>query len=132
MSCKTLGTSPFCLPNIDKIADAISNKRNNHIFAPSFINAISYKFLPNENSDSFFTVSEACTACGICAKTCPTRNITLEAGKPVFGHHCEHCIACIHMCPVMAIDWKGKAKNKPRFKNEGATIDELISFYSEK
>ncbi len=50
-----------------------------------------------------FTVSDACTGCGTCEKVCPARNITLADGRPVWGRQCELCCACLHFCPVEAI-----------------------------
>ena len=38
--------------------------------------------------DRAFTVSDACIGCGQCARLCPTNNITLREGKPVWGGDC--------------------------------------------
>lgn len=56
-----------------------------------------------EDKDRRFVVNEDCTGCGICAKVCPADNISIEAGRPVFHHHCEQCFACFHHCPEYAI-----------------------------
>ena len=39
---------------------------------------------------------------------CPTGNITEQAGRITFGPDCWFCLACLHNCPVHAIDWRGK------------------------
>lgn len=56
-----------------------------------------------------------CTACGICAKACPSRCITLEGikpagekGKAVTSYHlnytlCSLCSLCVEACPFDAI-----------------------------
>ncbi len=62
-----------------------------------------------------FTVEETCTSCGLCARVCPTANITLMEGRPVWGNHCTQCLACIHHCPVRAIQYGKKTKNKGRY-----------------
>ena len=113
--------------NLRKIADEIKSRKSNKIYAPSFINKLSYRFYPDENSDRFFSVAPTCTGCAICQKVCPANNIVLDAGKPGFGHKCENCLACLHNCPECAIDWKGKTKGKPRYRNAGISLNELIS-----
>jgi ferredoxin len=57
------------------------------------------------SSDENFTVSATCTSCGICASVCPTANITIPEGRPVWHHHCELCCGCLNFCPVQAIDF---------------------------
>ncbi len=116
--------------NIVKIADAITRRQSNHIEAFTFLNMIAYRFYPNEGSDRYFTVAPTCTGCGTCQKVCPAQNIVLKAGKPDFRHNCEHCLACLHHCPVCAIDWKQKTQGKDHYRNAGVSLDDLISFNS--
>jgi len=54
--------------------------------------------------------AKACTACGICAKRCPTGNVTQdEDGRPIWGRNCLLCLTCELRCPEDAItspaDW---------------------------
>ena len=65
--------------------------------------------------DRAFTVSDACTGCGQCARLCPTNNITLQGGKPAWNGHCTHCMACICRCPAAAIEYGKKSLGKPRY-----------------
>lgn len=53
-----------------------------------------------------YLVTDACTGCGICYRGCPSGNITMSAGKPVFGNVCEGCMGCYHRCPAHAIAFK--------------------------
>ena len=59
-----------------------------------------------------------CTGCGQCAARCPLNNITLREGKPVWGKHCTHCMACLCYCPEKTIEYGTKSRNKPRYHFE--------------
>ena len=65
-----------------------------------------------------FTAGDACIGCGQCAKLCPTNNITLQNGKPIWGSRCTHCMACICYCPTEAIEYGKKSLGKPRYHFE--------------
>lgn len=46
-----------------------------------------------------------CTACGLCARSCPTRNICEdERGLPLWGRDCILCFSCEMRCPKDAIN----------------------------
>lgn len=63
-----------------------------------------------------FYATEACVSCGICAKICPTGTITLsEDGKPQWANTCVQCVACIHRCPVRAIEYGKISLEKGRY-----------------
>jgi ferredoxin/flavodoxin len=50
-----------------------------------------------------FGPSDACTGCGLCARKCPKKNITMQNGKPAFGKNCIFCTRCMNICPSHAI-----------------------------
>lgn len=62
-----------------------------------------------------FSVGDGCISCEICAGSCPMNNIAMEAGRPVWGKHCTHCMACICRCPVEAIEYGEHSKGLPRY-----------------
>lgn len=72
-----------------------------------------------------FTVEEGCTGCGLCAKVCPQKNIRLEGGRPVWGKTCASCMACIHWCPVQAIQYGKKTKSFGRYHNPNINVSAL-------
>ncbi len=77
------------------------------------INSIFYNFLVK--AKGFHITETKCIGCGKCVELCPLNNITLTGGKPVWGNHCTHCMACLHQCPTAAIEYKKKTQSKPRY-----------------
>ena len=110
-------------PDIDRAISAIAanqafpQPRNNLYdrFMSGPVNPIFYSFFVKANA---FAASDACTGCGQCAKLCPTNNITIQNGEPVWGGDCTHCMACICRCPVEAIEYGKKSLGKPRYHFE--------------
>ncbi len=74
-----------------------------------------------------FTVSDSCTSCGICSSVCPTANITLSGGKPVWNHHCELCCGCLNFCPTQAIDLHIMfgTKGRGRYHHPSVTVADM-------
>ena len=110
-------------PDID---NAIAAVRENRAFPPSRrklydrfmsgpVNPIFYSCFVKAAA---FTVGDTCTGCGQCVWRCPTNNITLQTGKPVWGQNCTHCMACICYCPAEAIEYGKKSHGKPRYHFE--------------
>ena len=83
--------------------DKISSGIINDIFYPAFVHA------------KKFSAADTCISCGKCVKVCPLNNIRLEAGKPVWGKNCTHCMACICRCPAEAIEYGKHSKGMPRY-----------------
>lgn len=63
-----------------------------------------------------FHVDEGCISCGICGKSCPVGNIRLVDGRPVWGKHCIHCMACLHFCPRKVIQYGKATQKKGRYR----------------
>jgi ferredoxin/flavodoxin len=77
--------------------------------------------------DKAFSVSDACTACGTCAKVCPVGNITLANDRPAWQHRCEYCCACLHFCPVEAIQlnvFQG-TMGRGRYRHPDLKVDDM-------
>ena len=110
-------------PDIDRAIAAIREER---AFPPTRCNLYD-RFMSGPVNPIFygcfvkaraFAVGDACTGCGQCARLCPTNNITLQEGKPVWGGDCTHCMACICRCPAEAIEYGRKSIGKPRYHFE--------------
>jgi NAD-dependent dihydropyrimidine dehydrogenase PreA subunit len=78
-------------------------------------------------NDKFFYADEKCNSCGICEKVCPVNNIILVDGKPQWQHKCQQCLACIHYCPEVAIQYSDKTLEKGRYHHPEITIKDLIN-----
>ena len=83
---------------------------------------VNVAFYPALVHDKAFTVSDACTSCGLCAARCPLNNIALEAGRPVWKGECTHCMACIGGCPTEAIEYGEKSKGRRRYYLEEGAV----------
>ena len=84
-------------------------------FMSSAVNPIFYRLFVKAAA---FQVRDACIGCGQCADRCPLNNITIRAGRPVWGNDCTHCMACICYCPTEAIEYGKKSVGKPRYHFE--------------
>lgn len=113
------------------VIDDIKNKRGNKI---SKMNRLIYKLnkefmksMPAMAKD--FVVSDDCVSCGICKSVCPAENIELQDGKPMFGSHCEGCVACIQHCPKQAINYKDKTQKRGRYVHPAIKSREIAQYY---
>lgn len=76
--------------------------------------------------DADFSVGDACTSCGTCARVCPRENVKLVDGKPTWHHDCESCFACFLWCPEKAIAFKGFPPNEPTHHPDIIVVDMLL------
>ena len=65
-----------------------------------------------------FYATDKCVGCGKCARLCPLNNIVIEAGKPVWGDRCSHCMACIGNCPTRGIEYGEITRDKEPYRFE--------------
>ncbi len=77
--------------------------------------------------DKGFWVDEKCNSCAICRSICPCGNIALEAGKPVWLHHCEQCLACIQWCPQEAIQFGKKTPRYERYHHPEVALQDMLA-----
>ncbi len=104
------------------IISAIRNRKNKGLYHPgkfagiktALINPLFIKFALGKTA---FRVTDRCISCGLCEKVCPTGTVRMEAGRPVWGSSCIQCVACIHQCPVRAIEYGNETVKKGRYQH---------------
>lgn len=69
-----------------------------------------------------FYAEDSCIGCGKCEEVCPTKNVHVE-GKPTWGNNCTSCLACIHHCPVKAIQYGKGTRKKGRYVNPNCQVE---------
>ena len=72
-----------------------------------------------------FTVNGDCTGCGLCESVCPRGAICWRDGRPAWVlPQCELCFACLHRCPVAAIDYGEQSAKNGRYLNPRVAFDQ--------
>lgn len=62
-------------------------------------------------------INDLCISCGICAKNCPAKIISMETGKPIINtNECIRCFCCHELCPKSAVGIKRHPLHKLIFK----------------
>lgn len=82
---------------------------------------------PNMFHD-LYEITDDCIGCGICTKVCPKKCFHLEGQKSIWNKTgCISCMACIHACPMLAIQLKIPEKNpRARYRNENVSLCEIV------
>ncbi len=80
----------------------------------SILSKIAPLFRRFSSDKSFYVEKDKCIQCGLCAKVCPMKNITL-APFPEWNGNCAMCQACLHHCPTEAIQCGHFTKGKKRY-----------------
>ena len=92
-------------------------------FKSQLVNPVFYALLVRARA---FRTDARCVGCGKCTEVCPMNNIRLQAGRPVWGADCTHCMACICRCPQEAIEYGNRSKGKSRYLCENALDQETV------
>lgn len=101
-----------CEQRLLHIAEAIKEGKPSELIRGAFPfvkSAIIYPWFKRyAMSPEPFRSTEGCIECGLCARSCPMGNITMENGRPQWGELCALCLRCYHICPRHAVAY-GKA-----------------------
>lgn len=75
-----------------------------------------------------FDIAPSCTGCSLCARMCPTRNISIKAAKAVHADECAACYACMHWCPEHAtLPRLASLRNRSQYTHPDVTSRDIIS-----
>jgi ferredoxin len=91
----------------------------------TWLNRLAFPHVPM--MDKSFWVDEKCNECGICRTVCPSGNIELKEGRPVWLHHCEQCLACIQWCPQEAIQFGKKTARYERYHHPEVRLSDMCA-----
>lgn len=104
---------PSC--EIEDVAEWLSPVHNPKILSRdgfmSYNSAImqaNYHYSRGESVVAKYQVTNACKGCGTCEKVCPTNNVHISGGRPVFGSDCLSCLACTQNFLVNVIRLAGE------------------------
>ena len=119
---------------IEKIREDIGNRREWISPVTDTDRAVHQEYLgriAGMTKDTFadvYRITDECIGCGICTKVCPKKCFHTDGKKSVWNpESCMMCMACIHACPMMAIQMRIPEKNpKARYRNENISICEIV------
>ncbi len=109
-------------------ADVKRKKRSRRHPPRRTLNALEHKLWPVlvKLETRKFTVYSGCNGCGLCEKLCPTNNIKLVGGKPVWGSNCYQCVSCLQYCPKHAISLGRATDQREHYHNPRIQAEELM------
>lgn len=71
-----------------------------------------------ERSTEPFARNSRCIQCRLCAMFCPTKTIVFYDRYPVWDEpECDHCMACIDICPKQAVEYGESTVGRGRWYN---------------
>lgn len=91
-----------------------------------FGNSLYKIFKPNTLDKNFWT-DDKCNGCGICTKVCPANNISICQERPSWRKKCELCLACMHWCPQISIQYKKGTIKRSRYHHPKVNVSEMFN-----
>lgn len=93
----------------DIVEDIKGNKQKREFLSQNYFLNLMHNIIEKESIRVRFTPevdSHLCIKCGICAKVCPSNNITFGSDSAIINSNCHQCTNCLHWCPQVAIHYR--------------------------
>jgi len=88
---------------IDEITRGIVRRKAPHLIDRALASMGGLERLGGHAFGKRIRVSAECNGCGHCAANCPSGNIAMNDGRPVFATKCFFCMNCMYCCPRKAL-----------------------------
>jgi len=98
-------------------------KKKYHFISTIFFNVM---YSSQDKWNKKFYVNSKCSSCGLCENICQFNNIVNDNGQPRWRGRCEHCVACIQLCPNQAIEYGKRTTKRNRYMNPQILAKDLM------
>jgi ferredoxin/flavodoxin len=88
---------------IDELSQGVVRRKNTHILDRALASMGGLERFGGHFFGKRIRVSGSCNGCGYCAKNCPSGNISMREGRPMFNSKCFFCMNCLYGCPQNAL-----------------------------
>lgn len=120
-AAKVAGINAAAEPQIQDIIERVQRREPGDFLrnkVPMLAVKLYYKTYDVQRKTSHFSIEDACTGCGLCARKCPVQAIEIQNRRPVWtSEQCALCLGCLHRCPVFAIQYGKNTKRHGQYLN---------------
>lgn len=90
---------------------------------PAFLAWFAQRLYQGARKTNHLNAGGKCIGCGLCARQCPVRAITMEDKHPKWvKERCAMCLGCLHRCPVFAIQYSDKTEAHGQYTHPGVKL----------
>lgn len=118
--------------DLEQYGQMIMNRQSHEVHTKKgatpwiFSHVIGAYFNSHMITDRKFTVDDdVCIHCGKCEQACPTGDVRLVDGRPLWQHDgsCTCCLACYHHCPKHAINYGSITRKRGQYYYKQKSTD---------